>query len=137
MPKNASVRSPKRYATSTLFLAGGALLGTFALSGCTPAQAVCERARECQPDPPGEDFVAICQTRYDGQLNAYRANKEEECHVLADAKLALDACRAQIDDCDDFNDSDERGYDGNECEQEHDDYFDAFDDVEQECGTLD
>ena len=116
-------------------LLGSAALILLALSGCT-AQALCERSRECLSDPPGDDYVAVCQARYDGQVNAYRANKEEECHVLADAKLAFDACRAQLDDCDDFNESDDREYNG-ECEDEHDNYFDALEDAEQECGTLD
>lgn len=111
------------------------LLAALAGGGCT-AQALCERARECANDPPGEDFVRVCQTRYEGQIRAYRANKEEECHILADRKLAFDACRAQLDDCDDFHDSDDRDYNG-DCDNEHDDYFDALEDAEQECGTLD
>jgi hypothetical protein len=111
------------------------LLAAVALSwgmlGCS-AQAACEKQKECASDPPGEDFVRICQITYDGQINALRANKEDECHDLANAKLAYDACTSQLD-CDDYREADHNG----ECEDERDDYFDAFQDAETECGTLD
>jgi hypothetical protein len=54
------------------------------------------------------------------------------CQDLADAKLAYDACRAQLE-CRDFTEADHNG----ECEDERDAYVDAFSDAEQECGTLD
>lgn len=100
-------------------------------SGCV-AQAYCEKRRECASDPPGADYVSVCQAVYDGQTNAYRANKEEECHILAEARLVYDSCRAQLE-CRDFNEDDHNG----ECDNERDAYRDAFDDAEQECGTLD
>lgn len=100
-------------------------------AGCT-AQAYCEKQRECAADPPGEDFVRVCATTYDGQVRAWRVNKEEECQLLADAKIRYDACTAALE-CRDFTDSEHNG----ECDQERDDYFDAFRDAENECGTLD
>lgn len=112
-----------------------AVLALMSLSGCL-AQSYCTRAAECADDPPGEDFVAVCQARYEGTLNALRANKEDVCHEVARAKEAFDSCRTQLDGCRDFNRGAGGDYDG-ECENERDDYIDALQDAENECGTLD
>lgn len=100
-------------------------------SGCT-AQALCAKQAECAEDPPGDDFERICQIRYDGDLRALRANKEEECHEFARAKEALDACRAQLD-CDDFLESDL----GGKCDDQIDDFEDAFEDIDDDCSSRD
>ena len=74
----------------------------------------------------------MCEPRYNGGLRALRANKEDECHELAAAQETYDACRSQLD-CNDYNEGDNNG----ECEDERDDYYDAIQDAESECGTLD
>lgn len=116
-------------------LAGLALvLSGFAMSGCT-GQALCEKRKECNSNPPAEDFVRICATEYDGAIRGLRANKEDECHALANAQLAYDACRVQLD-CDDFNDAEHNG----ECDRELDAYLDAWDDADGvlgECSVFD
>jgi hypothetical protein len=114
----------------TLFAAAVVLLIT---SGCT-SQALCEKDAECRDDPPGDDYVRICTIQRDGNIRALRANKEEECQMLADAQIALDACRAQLD-CDDYNEGDL----GQKCDAELDDFNDAFDDAENgtECSSRD
>lgn len=103
------------------------------LVGCT-AQAVCDKERECAADPPGEDFLAVCTTNYNGSLRALQVNREEECHALADARVRYDACRAQLE-CADFVEADHNG----ECETERDDYLDALESTELgvECSTRD
>lgn len=111
------------------FVAATLCLGS---AGCSPAQALCAKEKECESDPPGEEFMAVCTLRYDGEIRALRANKEEECHLLAEAKLRYDACRAQLD-CDDYKESDLNG----ECEEEADAYVEAFQDADNECGTFD
>jgi len=100
-------------------------------AGCT-AEAICEKENECASDPPGPDFIGICTTVKRGQIEAYKANDEEVCQVLAEATLAYDACRAQLD-CDDYNESDL----GGRCDDEGDDLRDAFEDAQSECGTTD
>lgn len=102
-----------------------------ALAGCT-SQAICAKEAECRDDPPGDDFLRICSIRHEGNIRALRANKEEVCHRLADASLALDACRAQLD-CDDYNERDL----GQKCEDEIDEFNDAFDDADGDCSSLD
>lgn len=115
----------------TRLLCFAALLAAPLFAGCL-SQAYCSKAAECASDPPGEDFERVCQTKYEGGLRALRANKEDECHELAAAQEVYDACRAQLD-CDDFRESDNNG----ECDDERDDFIDALQDAESECGTLD
>lgn len=110
------------------------VLAAFTLAGCT-SQQVCQRAYECADDPD-DDFIAVCQARYDGTLRALRVNKEEECHVLADMKERFDLCSAQLDSCRDRERAGSAAYDG-ECEDEHDDYLDALKEAGNECSTLD
>lgn len=110
------------------------LLGALLFTGCT-ADQVCQRNYECADDP-GDDYIAICKVRYDGALRALRANKEEECHILAEMKERFDQCSAQLDSCRERSRAGKRNYDG-ECENEHDDYLDALEDVGRECSTLD
>lgn len=121
--------------TKTISMTLSALFVLACTSGCL-SQTYCQRAAECEDDPPGEDFVRVCQARYDGTVSALRANKEDECHALANAKETFDACSAQLDDCDEFQRAGSNNYDG-ECEDEHDAYMDALEDAENECGTLD
>lgn len=103
------------------------------LSGCT-AQNLCAKKAECADengDDLAEDSPSVCQANYNGGLSALRANEEEECHILADAQEALDACRAGLK-CDDFVEDDL----GGECDDERDAYQDALDDVDGiECSA--
>ena len=101
------------------------LLSTVVLGGanCTE-RALCEQIKECANDPPGEDFVEVCTRQRAGETAALRANSEDDCVTLATAQTALDACRAQLT-CDDFQEGDL----GGECDNELDDYNDAFDDA--------
>ncbi len=116
----------------TLFVTA-LLVATAALTGCT-SQALCEKDAECRDDPPGDDYVRICTIQFDGNIRALRANKEEECHALADAQEALGACKAQLK-CDDYVEGDL----GGECDDQLDDFNDAFDDAENgsECSSRD
>jgi hypothetical protein len=107
------------------------LTAALAASGCT-GQALCAKQAECADDPPGDDFQRICEIRYDGDLRALRANKEDECHAFAAAKERLDACRAQLD-CDDFQEADL----GGKCDDEIDDFQDAFEDIDDDCSSRD
>lgn len=108
-----------------------ALLTVPLASGCL-AQSYCSKVAECASDPPGADFENICAAKYEGGLRALRANKEDECHELAQFQEIYDSCRSQLD-CDDFREGDNNG----ECDDERDDFFDALQDAESECGTLD
>jgi hypothetical protein len=118
----------------SLFVVLG-LLGVGA--GCT-TQAVCAKTKECASDPPGEEFERICVIEADGMIKALRANKEEECHILADAYLAFWACTAQ-QKCSDFEDCRERGDpdDCDECEDVRRDLDDAKEDADDECSARD
>lgn len=109
------------------------LAGPWVLSGCT-AQVLCEKERECAADPPGEDFLAVCTTNYNGTLRALQVNTEEECLALADARVRYDSCRAQLA-CRDFVEADHNGA----CESEREAYRDALDDTDLgvECSSRD
>ena len=110
---------------------GTALLAcVVAASGCV-GNNYCAKRQECNNDLE-DDSYGVCVESYSGNINALRANKEEECQVLADALLAFDACRASLD-CDDF----EEGDLGGQCDDELDDYEDAARDAEGECSSFD
>lgn len=116
------------------------------VAGCT-SQAYCDRVAECRDSAPGEDFVEVCKATYDGSIRALRANKEEECHILADTRLAFDGCMS-AQECGDFiqnpgcSDDDRRDI-PRDCRDLWDDYCDAVRDTRPdrdragECGTLD
>lgn len=109
--------------TTTLVLAAFIV----SLGGCT-AQNFCAKKAECadeEGDDLAEDSPSVCQANYNGSLAALRANKEEACHVFADAAEALDACRAGLK-CDDFVEPDF----GRECDDQLDAYNDARDDID-------
>lgn len=107
-------------------LASVCLLGLgFALAGANCTQrSLCEKRAECASDPPGEDYVNICTEKEFGYQNALRANSEEDCQRLATAVEALQACMATLD-CDDFTENDL----GGNCDDELDEYDDAWDDA--------
>ncbi len=102
------------------------------LVGCSVGQVLCQKQEECSNDAKGKEFVEVCSIQYDGSINALRANKETSCQDLANAQLALDACRAALD-CDDFNESDL----GGKCDKELENLNDANDDAGSECNEFD
>ena len=84
-----------KFTTTALALA--AFVG---LSGCT-AQNLCAKKAACadeEGDDLADDSPSVCQANYNGNLNALRANEEEECQILANAQEALDACRDTMPD---------------------------------------
>lgn len=93
-------------------------LGLLLLDGCSPAQALCAKEQECN-DELEDDTYNVCIESYNAGINALRANEEPECQVLADARLALDACRATLS-CSDFEDNDL-----DDCDDQLDDFRDA------------
>ncbi len=99
-------------------------------SGCV-ANALCAKRQECN-DSLEDDSYAVCVEDYNAGIAALRANKEEECHEVAAAQLAYDACRAGLD-CDDF----EEGDLGGKCDDERDDFEDAVRDADNECSSWD
>ena len=88
--------------------------------GCTP-EAFCGKRQECDRQLAADD-QAVCVASYKADIDALRANSEPECHKLADAILALDACRASLS-CDDFQEADL----GQKCDDPSDSYRVALD----------
>lgn len=101
----------------------GLCFASIVATGCT-AQAICEKEKECASDPPGEDYIQVCTARYNGEVDTLNANKEDECLALSNAKVRLDACRAQLD-CDDYDESDL----GGNCDEELDAFEEAYEDA--------
>ncbi len=102
--------------------------------GCT-AQAICAKEQECN-DKRQDDDPAVCAEAFNRTIDTLRANKEEECQTLADATLALAACKASLD-CDDFEEADL----GQKCDQEQKDFQHAEEDAvsggQFQCGSED
>ena len=70
-------------------------------SGCG-YQSYCAKIEECSEQKLGEEFQQICVIENEGLLEEYRANEEEICQELADAKEEMDLCRLN-QECKDFN----------------------------------
>ena len=102
------------------------------VTGCVGSN-YCAKRQECDNDLE-DDSYNVCVESYNAGINALRANKEEECQVVADAQLAYDACLASLD-CNDFDDEIQDR--GTECDDQWDDYRDALDDADLECTSLD
>ena len=100
------------------------------LSGCT-ANSVCAQRQECN-DKLEDDSQAVCVEQYNAQINALRANSEEECLIQADAQLAFDACLLQLD----CNDLDDAADVEDACGNELDDLRDAIKDAGDDCSSL-
>lgn len=113
-----------------LHTAAALALTVVVATGCV-AYSLCAKRQECN-DSLEDDSYAVCVEDYNAGINALNANKEEECHALASAQLAYDACRAALD-CDDF----EEGDLGGKCDDELDDYQDALQDADNECTSWD
>ncbi len=65
-------------------------------------QSYCAKIEECSEQKLGDDFQQICVIENEGKLEEYRANEEEICQELADAKEEMDLCRLD-QECKDFN----------------------------------
>ena len=103
-----------------------------AVTGCGVAGPICAKRAQCAADPPGPDFQRICEINYDGQIRSLRANREEVCGAQADAQLALDLCKVELD-CGDFNEADL----GGNCAPEREDLQEAIVEAEDECLVID
>ena len=73
-----------------------------ALSAGCGYQSYCAKIEECSEQKLGEEFQQICVIENEGLLEEYRANEEEICQELADAKEEMDLCRLN-QECKDFN----------------------------------
>ena len=100
------------------------------LSGCV-AENFCAKRQECDNDLE-DDSYGVCVQETNAGFNSLRANKEEECHDLANARANLLACMATLD-CDDFEEADL----GGKCDDERDDFEDAQNDADLECTSFD
>lgn len=104
-----------------------ALLVVAGSVGCT-GQNLCNRVAECRADDGdslADDSTAVCVANYNTGLDALNANEEEECHILASAIAAVDACRAGLS-CDDFEEDDL----GRECDEQLNDLEEAVEDTD-------
>jgi hypothetical protein len=112
------------------------------VAGCSsPARGYCEASADCDLEFLGiaiddasdaDDAVAVCTAQQDAQTAALRANEEEECLAVADARDAYHACVGA-----EFN----GGADGcdavaEDCANEFDDLQDAKQEVNgDECSS--
>lgn len=111
-----------------------ALIALCALStalggGCT-ANAHCAQLQECN-DKLEPDSEAVCVEEYNTFISSLRANNEEECLILADAKLAFDSCLLQLD-CNDLDDPPDVE---DACGSEQEDLRDALRDADNQCSS--
>lgn len=99
---------------------------TLSLAGCNLLpQQFCELGLECDEGLAGllydpvlgnsDDSAAVCAVNQETNLNAWRANREEHCHKVADAWEEWMACTVE-EGCDAFR-IDER-----ECRRERERY---------------
>jgi hypothetical protein len=98
-------------------------IAAHALAGCGVANSFCAKRQECDRRLEDDSYY-VCVETYNTTIDALRANEEAACHRRADAQLAFDACRAQLD-CDDFEEPDL----GRKCDDERDDLQDAREDT--------
>lgn len=99
--------------------------------GCV-ANAICSKLQECD-DHRSSDDVGVCVESYNANINSLRANKEKECLALADAEIAFDGCRSQLD-CGIFQENDLAG----RCDKEKRDLDHAEQDINGvNCTSLD
>ena len=116
-----------------------AAAGLVLLGGCSASQGFCEASADCDREFFGQaidaagdadDDVAVCVAVQDGQTAALRANEEEECQEVANAREAYFACVASefasgTDGCDAVEE---------DCDNELDDLREAQQDVSgDEC----
>ena len=110
-----------------------ALVAVFAatafVGGCNTAQNYCAKREECLREDLDTDLepdsTRVCAVEIDGQIATLRANEEDDCHILADALVALRNCQAGLK-CDDFFEGDL----GGECDDQLDNFEDARDDAD-------
>ena len=120
-----------RSAVRLLVVGLAVVLGCCLMQGCT-ANAYCNKVQECDNSLSSDD-VGVCIEHYNREINVLRANKEKQCQAFADATLAFDSCRAQLD-CGIFNERDLAG----RCDQEKKTFDQAGDDARGvNCTSLD
>ena len=101
------------------------------LTGCG-YQQYCAKYEECSEEKLGEEFQEICVIENEGLLEEYRANEEETCLKLAEAKEEMDICRLS-QECQDFNN--QTG--GEACQEEVERYETLLMDTLITCSQLD
>ena len=102
------------------------------LGGCTYHQ-YCAKYEECSEEKLGEEFQEICVIENEGLLAEYRANEEESCLELAEAKEDMDLCRLTQEECRDFNN--QTG--GEACQEQVERYETLLMDTLITCSQLD
>lgn len=106
------------------------------LTGCTNLpQAYCEVGGDCD-DPTGlffdpvlgssSDSVGVCAVNVSTELSAYRANSEDICREVADAREAYLACVIE-EGCDAFR------LEEPECKDEYEDWQDLLSEAQNRC----
>jgi hypothetical protein len=117
---------------SHVLLRTAIVAGALACAACSslPDQ-YCQKAADCDEllDPVGnsDDSVGVCAIMQQTELDAYRANSEDECFDLATAKEEYMACVVE-EGCDGFNIFFE-----DECRSEWNGYAEAADDARGRC----
>lgn len=109
------------------------------VAGCSASRGFCEASADCDAEIFGiaidaagdaDDSVAVCAAQQDGVTAALRANAEEECLAVADAREKYFACVGNEfaggeDGCDAVNEA---------CDDEFEDLLDAQQEVSgDEC----
>ena len=115
------------------------LLVIAVMAGCSGSRGFCEASADCDAEIFGQaidaagdadDDVAVCVAIQDGQTAALRANDEDECKEVANAREAYFACVASefgggTDGCDAVSE---------DCDNELDDLQEALQDINgDEC----
>lgn len=114
--------------SASFLLASLSLAAVVTSSACT-SQNLCSKQAQCLSEEEDIDLEAdstsVCVAEFDGQIAALRANEEDDCQKLADATVALAACKSGLK-CDDFFEADL----GGECDDQLDDFEDARNDAD-------
>ena len=87
-----------------LVVSSFALVAVLVSAGCPSIKELCQKEYDCQDElgvPLEDDYVAVCETATQGQLQALRKNAEQECEDLAGAEEALATCLLTLD-CEQF-----------------------------------
>ena len=109
-------------------VAAVALLAAYVSGSSCTADAFCAKRTECLSSEENidleDDSTRVCATEQKADFASLYANDEIDCHILADALIALQNCQAGLD-CDDFSEADL----GGKCDDQRDDLSDASDDV--------
>jgi hypothetical protein len=103
-------------------------------AGCGP-QGFCSKKQECD-NHLNDDDQNVCVAAQSANINALRANHEQECQQLADAILNLMACDASLS-CGDFEKDFAHPADdfGGNCQDQQAKFVDARDNAGDLCSV--